>query len=375
MKTFLIACGGTGGHLSPGIALAEELVARGSRCTLLISTKQIDSTLCRKYPHLDFRRTPGTGFSLSPLRLARFVGAQARALAFARAQVRATRPDCVIGFGGFTSAALAFAARSAGIPVVLHEANRVPGRAIRFAGGLARRVYLPPGVVASGLSPAVVRACGLPVRREFVRVPRARARLALGLEPDRRTLVVLGGSQGAGALNDWLDSALPSLAREGVQACCLAGPGKREAGVVEHPGPDGRPVRARFLPFSDDMPVLLSAADLAVSRAGAGTIAELVRLHLPGLLVPFPGAADDHQTHNARHFEHQGGGFTIDQSFVANLTREVVEVIFNDRLLARFAHDLQRMDRDDAATFIADDLERLLRTAAGRVATKGVVLA
>ncbi|MGH8019971.1 MAG: UDP-N-acetylglucosamine--N-acetylmuramyl-(pentapeptide) pyrophosphoryl-undecaprenol N-acetylglucosamine transferase [Opitutaceae bacterium] len=361
MNRFLIACGGTGGHLAPGIAVAEELQARGHSSTLLISTKQIDSRLCRKYGHFDFRRMPGAGFSIRPIRFARFVASQARAVAFARATINEERPDFVLGFGGFTTAAVAVAARTAGVPVALHEANRVPGRAIKLAGAMARRVYLPPGVQRPGLGAAVIRHCGMPVRRELTRQSRARACVNFGLDPKRRVLVVLGGSQGARALNDWGASAAATLAHEGVQMICVTGPGNRAGSTVEGQAGDGGTVRSIFMPFCDDMAGLLSCATLVVSRAGAGTIAELIRMRVPALLVPFPHAADNHQEANARFFEQQGGGFTVAQTFIGDLTRETIEVIFNDWLLQQFANNLQRMDRTDPLDFVADDLERLLR--------------
>jgi UDP-N-acetylglucosamine--N-acetylmuramyl-(pentapeptide) pyrophosphoryl-undecaprenol N-acetylglucosamine transferase len=120
-------------------------------------------------------------------------------------------------------------------------------------------------------------------------------------------------------------------------------------------------VRAVFMPFCDDMATLLSAAHLVVSRAGAGTIAELVRMNVPALLVPFPHAADHHQEANARFFEQQGGGFTIGQGFIGDLTREVIEVLFNDWLMQQFRHNLRRMDRADPAGFMANDLEAIAR--------------
>jgi len=367
---FLLACGGTGGHLSPGIALAETLLARGHRCTLLISSKQIDARLGKKYDGLEFVRMPGTGFSLHPVRFARFVSSQANAIRFSTQLLRRLRPDFVIGFGGFTTAAVAYAARALGVPVALHEANRVPGRAIRFAGAIARRVYLPPGVRPGRLRASVVRHCGMPVRRELVRVPRGRARAALGLNPETRTLVVLGGSQGARPLNDWAKGALAQLAQDGIQVVCVTGPqGGAAAGTIEHPGRDGRVVRTIFMPFCDDMATLLSAADLVVSRSGAGTIAELIRMHVPAILVPFPQAADNHQEANARFFEQQGGGFVVMQPYLGDLTREVREVLFNEWLLGQFRHNLHRLDRDDPAEFIADDLTREAReieAAAGR---------
>ncbi len=361
MSRFVIACGGTGGHLSPGIALAETLTARGHHCTLLISSKQIDARLGKKYQQLEFVRMPGTGFSFNPVRFARFVSSQASAIAFATKLLGKLHPDFVVGFGGFTTAAIAYAASMRGVPVALHEANRVPGRAIRFAGAIARRVYLPPGVRPGRLRASLVRHCGLPVRRELVRLPRTRARAALGLDPERRTLVVLGGSQGARPLNDWIKTALPQLAQDGIQVVCVTGPQAGSTGSIEHPARDGRPVKTLFIPFCDDMATLLSTADLVVSRSGAGTIAELIRMHVPAILVPFPQAADNHQEFNARFFEKQGGGFVVMQPYLADLAREVSEVMFNDWLLSQFRHNLQRLDRDDPAEMIADDLARELR--------------
>src|SRR3984957_2033230 len=149
MSKFLISCGGTGGHVSPGISLAEGLVARGHEVTLLISMKKVDSRLVEKYPHLRFERMPGAGFSWHHARMARFVSSQVGALRYCMGVIRALRPDVVVGFGGFTSAPAAAAARLQGIPVALHEANRVPGLAIRALARFARGVSLPLGICIS----------------------------------------------------------------------------------------------------------------------------------------------------------------------------------------------------------------------------------
>jgi len=172
-------------------------------------------------------------------------------------------------------------------------------------------------------------------------------------------LVILGGSQGASPLNAWVRGRLPRLAEAGIQVCCVTGLGKGSAELLELRGDSGQPVKAVFMPFCDDIATLLSAADLVVSRAGAGTIAELIRCATPAILVPFPQAADNHQWANARFFEQQGGGFVVDQSYLADLDREVREVIFNDWLLRKFRANLQRMDRANSLDFILDDLEEL----------------
>jgi len=145
---------------------------------------------------------PGTGFTWHPVGLARFGASQVSALRHCLGVVRAFRPDVVVGFGGFTSAPAAIAGRMRGIPVALHEANRVPGLAIRSLGRLAGRVYLPLGIRIPGVRAAATRHAGLPVRREIVRVPAAPARQALGLDPSQKTVVVLGGEPLGGRRRD-----------------------------------------------------------------------------------------------------------------------------------------------------------------------------
>lgn len=371
MSTFLISCGGTGGHLSPGIALAEGLLARGHTVRLLISEKKVDSRLIENYPHLQFVRVPGTGFGWSPARLVRCVSSQLRGLFFCRRLVRETKPDAVIGFGGFTSTGIVVAARMHGIPVALHEANRVPGRAIRTLGRLAQRVYLPPGVTLESVKAGATRHVGLPVRKEIVRVPQEKARAALGVEQHQKLIVVFGGSQGATVLNDWVRDEFKALAAEGVQVLCITGLDKGRDGLTELNTKTGQPVRAYFLMFCDKVAELLSAADLVVSRAGAGTIAELIRCEAPAILVPYPHAADDHQRANAASFEQQGGGLVVEQTRIRELRAEVLELIFNDALLRKFRANLQRMDRANSVDFMLDDIEAIVRGAAAAAPAGG----
>jgi UDP-N-acetylglucosamine--N-acetylmuramyl-(pentapeptide) pyrophosphoryl-undecaprenol N-acetylglucosamine transferase len=151
LSKFLISCGGTGGHLSPGISLAQGLVARGHSATLLVSQKRVDSRLLEKYPELTFERMPGTGFSWHPAKMARCVSSQFAALRFCRKIVRTMKPDVIVAFGGFTSVPAAIAGRMSGIPFALHESNRVPGLAIRLFGPFADRVYLPIGIRVAGV--------------------------------------------------------------------------------------------------------------------------------------------------------------------------------------------------------------------------------
>jgi UDP-N-acetylglucosamine--N-acetylmuramyl-(pentapeptide) pyrophosphoryl-undecaprenol N-acetylglucosamine transferase len=358
-KTFLIACGGTGGHLSPGIALAEGLVARGHRVTLLISHKKVDARLVEKYPHFTFLRIPGAPFAWSPLGLARFFWQQFKGLAFGLSVVRRQRPDGVVGFGGFTTASIILAGFLHRVPVALHEANHVPGRAIRRLSRLACRVYLPPGVALAGVKPGKLRPMGLPVRREIVRESAASARAAFELEASQPVLVVLGGSQGATALNDWARENAASLAADGVQTYCVTGLGKSAGDVTDYLRRDGGTAKAVFTPFCDRMGTLLSSADLVISRAGAGTLAELARCGTPAVLVPFPHAADNHQEANARYFTQQGGGLVISQACLDELAPAVRELIGNEAELRKYREALQRLDRANTLEAMIADLEQL----------------
>jgi UDP-N-acetylglucosamine--N-acetylmuramyl-(pentapeptide) pyrophosphoryl-undecaprenol N-acetylglucosamine transferase len=362
MKRYLISCGGTGGHLSPGIALGEALVARGHEATLLISNKKVDTRLIEKYAHLKFLRIPSAPFSLSPLGFARFVTKQTGAFFYGLNLVRKTRPDGIVGFGGFTTASIIVAGALFKVPVVLHEANRVPGRAIRLLGRLAHRVYVPSGIQLSDVRAGAIRHMGLPVRKEIMREPRDAARASFGMDPRFSVLTILGGSQGATPLNNWALEKAETLALEGVQVCCVTGLGKQQPEVREFRTRNGEPIKAFFIPFCDRMGALMSASDLVISRAGAGTIAELIRCTTPAILVPYPFAADNHQWANARFFEAQGGGLVVAQERIGDLLSEVRDIIFNDWLLNKFRGNLQRMDRANAIDDMLEDLESLGRS-------------
>ena len=361
MSHFVIACGGTGGHLSPGISLAESLIAIGHEVTLIVSRKNIDARLLEKYPHLRFETAPGVGMSRSPVGFLKFLFSQLQAVLFAIGFVRRRQPDVYVSFGGFLTFGMAVVCRFIGVPVVLHEANRVPGRAVRLLSGIASRVYLPPGVKIGGLPPMALRHAGFPVRKEIIPVDRAAARAVLGMPETGRMVLVLGGSQGASTLNDWADRSLDKLAAAGVSLLCVTGPGKAEGRLDERRTADGRRVVFKYIPFCDRMADALSAADIVVSRAGAGSIAEFTACATPAILVPYPFAADNHQEENARFFELQGGGFCLPDDRLDRLTDEVLSTLENERLLAQFRENLGRMAQDHDWRVMVEELIALAR--------------
>jgi len=361
MATFLIVCGGTGGHLAPGIAVAEELLKRGHRCLLIISRKKVDARLIQKYPDLEFCNAPGAPFSMRPAPLMKFLYHQFAGFLMAIRLFLKEKPDLIMGFGGFLTAGFAVPGLAFGIPFVLHEANRVVGRSNRMLSRLAKKVFLPTGVMLPFLRRDRWMHAGLPLRQEFHRMPKAMARERLGICHQGKVLAVFGGSQGASALNDWAIHNARRLAESGVSLYCLTGLGKAEQEVLTYDTNRFGTVKSYMVPFSDNMTAVLSAADVVVSRAGAGSISEIVRCQVPSILIPYPYARDDHQTANARFLEQQGGGIALDQSDLHRLTEEVDDLMFNDFLLKSFRTNLERLDKPTEVKLIATELESMIK--------------
>ncbi|MBO94461.1 MAG: UDP-N-acetylglucosamine--N-acetylmuramyl-(pentapeptide) pyrophosphoryl-undecaprenol N-acetylglucosamine transferase [Opitutales bacterium] len=356
MSNILIACGGTGGHLAPGISLAQAMEERDNPCWLFISHKQVDSRLAEKYGDLSFVRVAGTPFSRNPLKFALFAKELTQGVLFSLRFFRKAGIDCVFGFGGYSSVAPVLAAKIRGIPYFLHEANRAVGKTTKTMASGSARTYLPEGVRIDGLSPGRSRHCGYPVRREIRRMARGQARRKLGIRSDERLLVVIGGSQGAASLNLWVKRNAERLAAEGIGVYVITGTGNESEGVVELNG-DRRKVTARFVPFCDDMAALLSSADVVVSRAGAGSIAEITRCRVPSVLVPYPHAADDHQRLNAGFMESKGAAIVCEESNLDNLFDEVRELCFNDELQTIVRRNLDHAEKMDPLSFLASDMD------------------
>lgn len=312
-----------------------------------------------KYPELEYVKAPGMPFSLKPLGFLRFCVSQVAALFFCLRLIHRRQPDLIFGFGGFVTCGIAVAGFFLNFPVVLHEANRRPGKAVRLLSGLSQRIYLPEGVAFRSLVPKIVRFYGYPVRADIRKIDRAVARRNLGLDVRGELLLVFGGSQGAASLNAWAREHFEALAEKGISLVCVTGMGKGTEGVVEHRSAEGRVQRAYFLPFCDDMGSLLSAADLAIARAGAGTIAEFIRCRLPAILVPYPYSADGHQQENALFVEQKGAAVVIEESRLDALLGEVVEMMANDWVLSSMQANLSRLDREDNLALIIEDIEAI----------------
>ncbi len=343
----LIAGGGTGGHLFPGIALADELRRRGVREVMFVGSRrgiEREAVPRAGYPVelLDVGGVRGQGALGAAAALARVVPALGRSVRIRRA----FRPELAVGVGGYAAFPAIVAARLGRVPVVLMEQNAAPGWVTRGLAPLAQRVCVSfPGTVTTLGTRAVLT--GNPVRWSLV--PSAvERRAAIALR-----LLVFGGSAGARRLNDIVPGAV-ARARLSIEVLHQGGAADCER-VSRHYRDAG--VEARVTPFIDDMAEAYAWADLVVCRAGATTLAELTALGVAALLVPYPHAAGDHQRINAEALVAAGAARMIldpelDES---GLARQLVELVTQPAQLAAMRVQARALGRPDAAARVADE--------------------
>jgi UDP-N-acetylglucosamine--N-acetylmuramyl-(pentapeptide) pyrophosphoryl-undecaprenol N-acetylglucosamine transferase len=355
----VIACGGTGGHLFPGLAVGEVLLARKHDVLLLVSEKEIDRLAMEGRVGFEVRQLPSTGlprgFSIQTLR---FFSRLIQAKSFCRKLYAEWTPDVVLAMGGFTSAAPIWEARRRWIPSVIHEANVIPGRANRLLAKSVARVVVGFREAAAaferGAGANKVVFGGTPVRSEIRSKPdRAAALAELGFETGRKTILVMGGSQGARGLNSLVLEALGALKGEPLQWAHLTGKGEEaraEAAYRTHG------FGARVWPFFSGMQKLYAAADLVIARSGASSITEINYFGLPAIYIPYPFAADRHQSANAKVQVDGGAGVCFEESDLTGerLAGEIRKLTGDPQKLAAMAASSRRLSVDDAAERLAD---------------------
>ncbi|HVZ71779.1 MAG TPA: undecaprenyldiphospho-muramoylpentapeptide beta-N-acetylglucosaminyltransferase [Polyangia bacterium] len=326
----LIAGGGTGGHLYPGIALAEALTSSGGGEVLFVGTaKGLETKLVPEagFPLelMDVTGLKRTGLMALVRGLARLPGAffQARAI------LRRFRPDLVVGVGGYASGPLVFAAALSGYPTAIQEQNSKPGFTNRVLGRVVRRVFVAFEEAKRSFSARKTRLFGNPVRRRFLeKVARA------GATPPAPTksILVLGGSQGSHAVNELLSTTIQVLKARDVLPPVVhqTGPAE-EVRMNLYYEALGLSDKVTVRAFIDDMPAALADAALVVARAGALTLAELAIMGRPAILVPLPTATDDHQTRNALEFAHAGAAVVVPQyETAATQLADIIVALFNE---------------------------------------------
>jgi UDP-N-acetylglucosamine--N-acetylmuramyl-(pentapeptide) pyrophosphoryl-undecaprenol N-acetylglucosamine transferase len=354
-RRLLIMAGGTGGHVFPALAVAEELRERGIVVSWLGTRRGIEADL-----------VPGAGF---PLHFIDVVGLRGKsgvvgkikapfgllkALWQAIGVVRRVGPQCVLGFGGFASGPGGLAARLLGKPLVIHEQNAVAGITNRILQKLATRVLQAfPNALVKG------EHCGNPVRREIsaIAAPQTCLSFAQGQRP---RLLVLGGSLGALAINQVLPEALALLA-ETERPLVVHQCGEKHLEVTRKAYRDAG-VTAEVVAFVDDMAAAYGAADFVVCRAGALTVSELTAAGLGSLLIPYPHAIDDHQSENARWLVDNHAAVMMQQKDLnpEALATLLKELLVNKQQLVAMAVAARALALPDAVNTVADVCEEVM---------------
>ncbi len=366
MVTILIAGGGTGGHVFPMIAVGDAIRAAApeARVVYVGTARGIEVRVMGERGDelelleiLPLRGGGVAGFARGAVRAG-------RSIPEARRLVRRLGARAVLSLGGYAGGPAALAARTLGVPITILEPNSVLGLANRLLVPLVDRAYIAFPETARALRPDTVRRYGVPLRRAFARAPYAP-------REGRTSLLVLGGSQGATALNEVVPRAVARCRARGVDVDVVHQTGRdREAAVRALYAELGAlaDAHARVVPFIDDVAAALAGADVVLARSGASSVAELCAVGRPSILIPYPFAADDHQMKNARSLERAGGAVAIAQAEATEerLASEIAALAADPARRARMAAAAAAEGRPDAARRVAEDLLELARSGSRR---------
>jgi len=350
-KVFLMAGGGTGGHVIPALAVALELRRRGHQPFFVGTERGVEARL-----------VPAAGFPLELIRIGglKRVGPVQRLVTLGLlpvstlrmvALMRRRRTAAVFSMGGYVAGPPVIAALTTRTPLVVMEPNAVPGFTNRRIGRFVTRALLSFPETSRYFRAGRTELTGLPVREEFFALPRKAAETGF-------TILITGGSQGSRTLNRAVRESWPLFQRSGSPVRFILQTGKAEFEAIRAEFA-GSGLVGEVRPYIEDMPAAFAAADLVACRAGAGAVAELAAAGKPSVLVPFPYAADDHQLHNAEAFERAGAAkIVLDRDLTGATFHETVTALADDRpRLDRMGEAARRFAHPDAAKRAAEVLE------------------
>lgn len=342
----ILAGGGTGGHVIPAVAIAQELRSRYAAEVVFVGTAR----------GIETRLVPAAGFELRLIQVGALNRVDLRTrlktvldlprAVFAAAKfIQEFRPDVMIGVGGYASGPAMLVAALVNVPTVAFEPNVVPGFANRVLSPTIRAAAVHFEQTCRRFRNCLVT--GVPVRREFFDVPPR-------LQDSRPTLLVFGGSQGAHAINQALLAALPLLVQAVPEIHIIHQTGERDFAAAQAAYVRAM-ISAEVSPFIDDMPAAFARADLLLCRSGASTVAEVTAAGKPAIFIPLPTAADDHQRHNAEALVAGGAARVLTQSELSKerLASEVASLLRNGVELARMSEAARGFAHPDAAAKIA----------------------
>lgn len=356
----MIVCGGTGGHLFPGIAVGEELLERKHQVLLVISEKEIDRKVAEGTRGFLFQTLPAVGWrGWNPISTWRFFQAMIRSLMKTRQIFRDFHPQVVMGMGGFSSVAPLFLAWLRGVPSCVHESNMIVGKANRLTSRFVQEIAVGFEAARLAFAPGRAICTGTPLRASIRQAATKHARKGTDFRrKEEPTVLVMGGSQGAQSLNRLVIQAMTILPMPGIRWIHLSG-AEDETFVRQAYTKEGK--EAKVLSFSHEMDALYAEADLVIARSGAASLAEIAEWSLPSILIPYPYATDRHQEINARQFAETGAAIMMEERFCGpdDLAGEVGNILGNKKRWESMLDATRTLDRGDAHRKLADMVERM----------------
>lgn len=360
----IISGGGTGGHIFPAVAIANALKRLVPACEILFVGAN---------GRMEMEKVPAAGYKIIGLNISgmqrgsivknlalpfKVIGSVRRAMQI----ISDFKPDAVVGVGGYASGPLLYAASLKGIPYLIQEQNSYAGVTNKWLGRKASKICVAFDEMDQFFPADRILKTGNPVRKEVVDIKGkhyAGAEL-LKLDPLKKTIMVTGGSLGAGTLNKAIEKHLPEIIAHDVQVVWQTGKYYYK-GIIERLGMEYHP-NVRILEFLNKMDLAYAAADVIISRAGAGTIAELCLIKKPVILVPSPNVAEDHQTKNAMALVKNGAALLInDRSAEDTLVKEALELLGNKEQCEKLSENLGKMALPEADEIIAGEVLKLIK--------------
>lgn len=359
MANIVLSGGGTAGHINPALALAEVLQQRGHHVVFAGTPDGVEARLASQ-AGVDFMPFDASGFNRGhPLSILKGIRKISKSTKAAKAWFEEVKPDVVVGFGGYVSIPVSRAAEELGIPVVIHEQNSVMGLANKYLSLRADAVcltYKSAGENTTGTQ-LRVHLTGNPVRQRVMQATREEGRAMLGVPQDAQMLLVFGGSLGARHINQVVAELKDELlSRDNLYMVHIAGP--KELAAVEDALSltETEKERYKLMDYQDNMAETLAAADMILSRAGATSLAEISARAIPALLIPFPYAAEDHQTKNAQEYVDAGAAFLLpDNQLDSPAFAEKLFTLIDDKQARDAMHEAALgFNTGDAAENLAD---------------------
>jgi UDP-N-acetylglucosamine--N-acetylmuramyl-(pentapeptide) pyrophosphoryl-undecaprenol N-acetylglucosamine transferase len=360
----IISGGGTGGHIFPAIAIADAVKKRNPDVEILF-VGALGKMEMEKVPAAGYKIVglPVAGFQRRlTLKNVTFFFKLAASLWKARSIVRSFRPDVAVGVGGYASGPVLKAASAAGIPTVLQEQNSFPGVTNKLLAKKAKRICVAYPNMERFFPPSRIVLTGNPVRQSLLHnVDRASAYSEFGLDSGRKTILVIGGSLGAGSINNGVRNAVDTLLQNNqVQLLWQCGPYYYEKLEEEIGSRAGDSIK--LMPFISQMDMAYAMADVVVSRAGAGTISELALLGKAAILIPSPNVSEDHQTKNAMSLVKEGAALMVpDHETTERLIPEALELLKNNEQRKRLEEKIKLFAHINSADQIAEEVENIVR--------------